>query len=211
VTNDEETMKSTKQIELYLSRMPVGEPFTANAFRHLATADNTRQVLSRFVKSGKIKRVSRGVFVKPKAAKKLTVALPSTTEIAKALTKSTGETITVQGAEAARLLQLSTQVPMQLVFYTNGNSRKLKIGNRQVTLKHVNPSKLVKPGTPIGLAISALSYLGKEQVTLESIAKIQSQLTEKDFTALLHEVNSMPSWMADLFFKYRNEKGINNG
>ena len=201
-------MKAIEKIRNEIDSLPIGKPFTANSFRHLAMSDNVRQILNRLVKSGEIKRVSRGVYSRSHKDPLKAKALPLAREIAETLTKSTGEMITVQGAEAARLLQLSTQVPMQLILYTNGNSRQLEISKRIVTLKHVNPSKLIKPGTPIGLAITALYYLGKERVDLNTIDKIKSQLTKNDFLGLFHEVNNMPSWMADVFFKYKIQKDI---
>lgn len=202
-------MKAINQFRDHLKKVPVGSPFTANIFRHLATSDNVRQILSRLVKSGEIKRISRGVYIKPKEIPNIGELPPSVVEVAKIIAKSTGETIAVHGAEAARLLQLSTQTPLQSVFYTNGNTRELKIGNRIVNLKHVNPSKLIKPGTTVGLVISALAYLGRENVTLNTIKKIEKQISKKEFDSVVKEVSIMPAWMANLFFKHN--KGNNNG
>lgn len=195
-------MKSIDKIRNKINEIPQGKPFTANIFRAMATSDNVRQVLGRLTKSGEIKRISRGVFVKVKTISNLGEIPPSAIEVAETVARSTGETLAVHGAEAARILQLSTQVPMQRIFYTNGNSRELAIGNTTVTLKHVNPSKLIEPNTPTGLVISALSYLGKENVTLETIKKIEKKLYSKDFKIVLQKLESMPLWMSDLFFKY---------
>jgi hypothetical protein len=35
-------------------------------------------------------------------------------------------------------------------------------------LKHISPKKMVAPGTNVGLAISALWYLGKNEVTQQT-------------------------------------------
>ena len=161
-----------------------------------------RQMLNRFVKAGELNRAARGVFVKPKHVSKVGAVMPSAEEIAAMLSQSTGETIAVHGAEAARQLQLTTQVPMRFVFYTSGNSRTLRMVNRSVTLKHVNPSRLVLPGTVSGLIFSALYYLGKEHATIETLEKIKQRVSKKEFTAMFNLMDRMPAWMSDLFYRY---------
>lgn len=108
-------------------------------------------------------------------------------------------------AEVARKLQLTTQVPMRLVFYTRGNTITLKITNRSVKLKHVNPSMLVAAGTVPGLVISALHYLGRDHVTIETIQVIKDRISAKYFYDVLTLTPHMPTWMYDIFYYYQNE------
>ena len=203
-------MTGIEKVKHRLKSIPAGEPFSANLFRSVTSADNAKQILSRLVKSGAIKRVARGVFVKPSIIENVGDVSPSTKEIAKTLAQTTGETIMVHGAEAARQLQLTTQVPMQLIFYTNGNSRKLTIANKTVELKHVNPSKLLGAGTRVGTVISALNYLGKKNVTIETIKKISRQLSSESFKCVLKEIKNMPAWMSTLFYYYQQEENKKN-
>lgn len=204
MTNEELIMTASATIKAHILSLPEGKPFSSNALRSFASTENIRQILNRLVKSGEIKRVSRGIFVKPKRLSS-GEQLPSSFEIAKTLTKSTGETIIVHGAEAARQLQLTTQVPMRLVFYTNGNTRTLKIANRTVRLKHVNPSRLTAPGTMAGLIISALGYLGRDAVTTEIISVIKQQISKEEFKNTIALTEKMPAWMSDIFYKYQQE------
>ena len=197
-------MTASANIKAYIFNLPEGEPFSSNALRNFTSTENIRQILNRLVKSGEIKRVARGVFVKPKQLSTVE-QLPSSFEIAETLTRSTGETIIVHGAEAARQLQLTTQVPMRLVFYTNGNTRTLKIAHRTIKLKHVNPSRLIAPGTVASLVISALGYLGRSAVTTETIFAIKQQISNKEFKETVALTAKMPAWMADIFYKYQQE------
>jgi len=43
--------------------------------------------------------------------------MPEPSKVAQAIARAHGETVQVQGAEAARLLGLTTQMPLQAVFY----------------------------------------------------------------------------------------------
>lgn len=197
-------MTAIADIKAYISSLPEGEPFSSSVLRPFASTENIRQILNRLVNAREIKRVARGIFVKPKQLSS-GEQYPLSFEIAQALTKSTGETIIVHGAEAARQLQLTTQVPMRLVFYTNGNTRILKIANRTIRLKHVNPSRLIAPGTMAGLVISALWYLGREAVTAETLSTVKQRISEEEFKETIALTEKMPAWMSDIFYKYQQE------
>tara|TARA_B100000949_G_C14249151_1_gene437263 strand:- start:782 stop:1387 length:606 start_codon:yes stop_codon:yes gene_type:complete len=197
-------MTAIANIREYIAKQPEGQPFASTELRQFASTDNIRQILNRLVKSNEIKKVARGVFVKPKS---LTMGekMPLASEIAEAVAQTTGETIMVHGAEAARQLQLTTQVPTGLVFYTDGNSRTLKMGNRTVRLKHINPSRMIEPGTVAGLVITALIYLGKENVTPSTIDSIKKRIPEEDFKKTINLISRMPAWLSDVFFRYQKE------
>ena len=199
-------MTAVKQIKAYIKGIPVGEPFPSTVLRPFAATDNIRQILNRLVKAGGLKRVARGVFVKTHNNSRIGEILPSAVEVAKKLSESTGETIIVHGAEAARQLQLTTQVPLKLIFYTSGNTRSLKIANQTIKLKHVNPSRLIAVHTVPGLVISALTYLGQENVTLKTLEHIRHQISLKKFKATVALMSKMPAWLSDIFYRYEKEK-----
>lgn len=198
-------MSAINLIKEYIAGLPQGEPFTSNSLRNYASTENIRQILNRLVKAGYLTRVARGIFVKPEYLESGEEIPPSPIEIARSIASATGETILVHGAEAARQLQLSTQVPMRQVFYTSGNTRTLKILNRSFRLKHVNPSRLVATETVAGLVISALRYLGRENVDTETMVKIRKVISEEDFRETLTLTGKIPAWMADVFYKYMLE------
>lgn len=199
-------MSTINQLRKYIQTLPTGKPFLSSSLRHLAPANNLRKILERMVKTGNLKRVTRGMFVKPKQIPYIQESMPSANEIAQTIAQATGETITIHGAEAVRKFHLSTQTPMQPIFYTSGNTRNLKVGNQNILLKHMSPRKMVAAGTKVGDVILALWYLGKQNVTLNIIQNIKSQLTVNEFEGLLKEVIHMPAWMAELFYYYQQKQ-----
>ncbi len=201
-------MATAKEISQHIDSLPTSKPFTASAFRHFGKTVNIRKILSRLVKSGEIVRLTHGVYCKPKHVPLVGKSLPSIKEIAQTIAATTGETLLIHGAEAARQLELSTQVPMRLVFYTSGNSRELTIANRTVTLKHVNPSQLICAGSIAGTIISALKYLGREHTNVDTIKHIAKRLTPQDFNEVLNNVSNMPAWIADLFYLFQQEQHL---
>ena len=200
-------MTASSNVKQYIADISEGQVFPSASLRPFASSDNIRQILNRLVKSGELKRVTRGIFVKPKQVSTVGEVLPSASEVTQMLANSTGEIIAIHGAEAARQLQLTTQVPMRPIFYTSGNTRTLKMANRTVTLMHVNPSKLIATGTTQGLVISALCYLGQEQVTTQTISSIKERISAEEFQATLNLIERMPAWLADVFYRYQKENG----
>jgi hypothetical protein len=192
-------MKEIELVKNQVNMIPRGRPFTVGSIGREASYANVRQVLSRLVKTGEVMRATRGIYVRPKEVPYLGKVLPGSEEIVKTISKQTGEIITPHGAEAARILQLSTQVPMRPIFYTSGTSRKIKLGKQTITLKHISPRKQVKPGTITCLVITALWYLGKNHVNENVANTIKQRLNEKQFSEVLKHINQMPVWMATAF------------
>ena len=187
-------MSTAQAIRAGIRGLPRGKPFTnARFFKHGASGTVNR-TLSRLVREGQIQRVSRGIFVRPRTSRFVGTVLPGVQEVVEAVARSSGETVQVHGAEAARRLRLSTQVPTAPVFHTSASSRTIRIGNIAVRLIHTsNRRRLQFAGETTGLALSALWYLGKENVTLETIAKIESVLNPAEFEKL--RAADMPEWM----------------
>jgi hypothetical protein len=128
--------------------------------------------------------------------------MPAPEKVAQALAASEGATIEVHGAEAARRLGFSTQVPAQPVFYTSGSSHTVRLGKLVVRLQHVAPRKLALAGRPAGLALSALWYLGRHQVTPATFRRIAEKLPGGEFEALRKAKTVMPAWMIAALIGY---------
>lgn len=195
-------MKVSTSIWTAIERIPVGEPFTTSGFLALGTRASVDQTLSRLVKTGSIARVARGVYVRPKKNRFVGALTPEPLKIAQAIATSSGTAVQVQGAEAARRLGLTTQVPTRPVFTTTGPSRRLRVGNLRIELRHASPRKLRFPGSPVGLALAALWHLGRRGVTAETILTIRSRLSPADFNTLKDAAADMPAWMSDAFRRF---------
>ena len=195
-------MKTSKLIRNHIESMTAGEPFTPAELLTLGTRTAVDKTLNRLVKTGMLMKVTRGVFVRPEESKYGQVP-PSPLKIAMA--KANGAIVEIHGAEAVRRFGLSTQVQVQPVYYTSGATKRFKLGQLPITLKHVGPRKLVAAGTNVGLAISALRYLGKEQMTPNVFRAIKNRLNSSEFEKLKQSASSMPAWMADALWKYERK------
>lgn len=194
--------KTTERIRQRIMEIPIGEPFTPADFLALGTRASIDQTLSRLVKSGVLERMTRGVFVRPEVNRYVGKVMPEPIKIAETIAKTTGSIVQVHGAEAARRLELTTQVPTQPVFCTSGPSKRIRMGKMEIRLQHVCPRKLALAGRPAGLALAALWYLGKKEVTPRVIEKLRRKLPATEFEALKSATNAMPGWMSDALFRY---------
>lgn len=63
---------------------------------------------------------------------------PSAESVVEAIESTSGETVVASGATEANALGLTTQIPTREVYLTSGPSQRLKLGNREIELKHGN-------------------------------------------------------------------------
>jgi predicted transcriptional regulator of viral defense system len=171
-----------------------GSVFTPRQFAHLGSRAAVDQALSRLQRSGRIRRLTQGVYEFPKIHPRIGVLSPSPEGVAKAMAERTGSRITISGAKAANLLGLSTQVPMQNVFWTEGPSRTIRIGNQTVSLKHVAPSKMIGAGTEAGIVIQAVRSLGEKGVHEIPVHTLAKRLPGPVKRAVKRLTSTAPAW-----------------
>ena len=184
----------TNAILKRIRAMHRGAVFTPRRFANLGTRAAIDQALSRLQRTGQIRRLIRGVYEFPKIHPKIGVLSPSLEGVAKAVAQRTGSRISVSGAKAANLLGLSTQVPMQNVFWTEGPSRTIRIGNQTVTLKHVAPSKMIGAGTEAGMVIQAIRSLGERGIHEVPVNTLATQLPRPVKKAVRRLALAAPAW-----------------
>jgi hypothetical protein len=176
-----------------------GWVFTPNHFKPLGSRDSIASALKRHKQSGLIRQLARGLYDYPKTDPDLGLLQPSNDDIAKALAGRDATRLQPSGAYAANLLGLSTQVPMKVVYLTDGRSRTVQIGKRQITLKQTTPRNMATAGKISGLVIQALRYLGRKRVDKEVIQTLKRRLSADDRKQLMKDIRYAPAWIADIF------------
>ncbi|MBD8707180.1 type IV toxin-antitoxin system AbiEi family antitoxin domain-containing protein [Pseudomonas sp. CFBP 13711] len=197
-------MSVAESISNRIKHMPKGKPFAGAVFAQAGSRASVDKALSRMVLSGSLERVARGVYMRPKQSEytgKKVRANPIA--VMQAVAKARGETIQVHGVEAARRLGLSTQMQVLPTYYTSGSTREIKIGNAVVRLRHASRQRLQQAGTQVGIALTAVLYIGKEGLTQHAISKIASSLSAEEFNKFM--ACKMPEWMRSAFAGYVKE------
>lgn len=178
-------------------KLAPGSVFTPANFADLGTLAAVGMALARLVRGGDIRRISRGLYDVPRQHPTLGVLSPDMDAIARTLAGRHGMKLQPTGAYAANLLGLSEQVPMKVAYLTDGTPRTVKIGNRQIILRHTTPRRMGAAGRISGLVIHALRWLGKGHVTQDTLAPLRRRLDAKARKQLLADAPLAPAWVAD--------------
>ncbi|EMS95909.1 hypothetical protein H009_19799 [Agrobacterium tumefaciens str. Cherry 2E-2-2] len=171
-----------------------GGVFTPSDFLDVAARSTVDQALSRLAKNGKLRRLARGLYDFPKVHPQLGPLSPTPDDVAQALARETGSQVQIAGARAANALGLSTQVPAQSTYLTDGPSRRVVLGKRVVDLRHASPKHLIAPGSAAGTVVQALRHVGA--IRAADVAQIASRrLSASDKKTLASNAVQAPAWM----------------
>lgn len=188
-----------------ISSSGAGRVFTASDFQDLGSRQAIDQALSRHARAGTIRKLARGLYDLPRRDPQLGLLLPSVDAVADALRGRDAVRLQPTGAYAANLLGLSDQVPMKVVFLTDGLARQVRIGKRQIILKRTTPRNMATAGRISGLVIQALRYLGRRAVDDRVVDALRSRLSAEDKRQLLRDLRLAPAWVADVMRRVTEE------
>ena len=124
-----------KKIENRIKEKGKGAILFPTDFLDLGGTEVTKKVLLRLEEKGFLKRLAFGIYLYPKQSKLLGTLTPTLEEIAKAIAQRDAARIVPTGIYALNRLGLSTQVPLNAVYLTDGAARKVKVGNRNILFK----------------------------------------------------------------------------
>lgn len=160
-----------------------GRLYTVAEFNPLGTKSAVYKALGRLTQGGLLERVGRGLYFKPLRRGPHGPQRPSPEDLVAQLAGGAGR-VQPQGAELARRLGLSTQMPLRPQFVTRAQQRTLHLGALTIRLRPA--AKALHPvlGRPAGEALSALLFLGKAEVTPEVVAKVRAALTQTEYQVL---------------------------
>lgn len=173
-----------------------GEIFFISDFTELGTYEAVRKSLQRLVAEEKIGRVAKGIYLLPKKHKRLGIIYPHAEQIARAIAKRDKARIIATGSTALNLLGLSTQVPLKVVYLTDGSARKIEVGNQTIQFKKTNPKNLSIEHRLTNLITQALKAIGEKNVTPDQIEKIQNIIIESGERDLIYQcLKNAPVWI----------------
>lgn len=181
-----------------IKRNQRGTIFFVDSFAKIANPKSVNKALERLVKAGEIERIAQGIYVRPVIDAYIGKVLPSIEEIAIAIAKRDRATVVPTGSYAMYKLGLTTQVPLNIVFYSDTSARKIKIGKQTITFKKASSKNLSFVGETSMLAIQALRTIGKDKATDEEIKQIKNILKNENPKHLQHDLLLAPVWIRKL-------------
>jgi hypothetical protein len=187
-----------KQVLRRIRKLGRGKPFFASNFMSYGDPATVWRALDRLVKAGEIIRVGRGIYVRPKFDEVIGLVRPGMDEIAEAIAKRDCARIAPSGVYALNQLGLSTQVPMRVVYLTDGTGRTIRIGKCTITFKRTTPKNVAAWGKTSRLVIQALRVIGQKKILPSEIKHVQEILRHEDRRRLLHDIQLAPEWIREI-------------
>ncbi|MCF6357587.1 MAG: DUF6088 family protein [Draconibacterium sp.] len=186
----------SNKIEKIITKSKKGKLiFIADFFQH-GNYDAVRKSLQRLVNKKTITRISKGIYFYPKIDNTFGVLYPTVEEIGKAIAKRDKARIIPTGAYSQHLLGLSTQVPMNVVYLTDGSARKIKIGNQTIIFKKTSPKNLSSESKLSSLIIQALKSKKENNITQTEKQKLTEIIKQSsDAKKIKNDIQNAPVWI----------------
>ena len=109
------------------------------------------------------------------------------------------------------MLGLSNQVPMNIVYLTDGSARKIKINHQIILFKKTSPKNLSSKHTLSILIIQGLKEKGKDHITKTDLKKIKDIIVKAgEIEKIKADMKNAPVWIqkmiAQILARIENEK-----
>lgn len=154
-----------------------GWSFSKKDFASIAQPGTIDRSLSRLAEKGTIRRLNRGIYDYPKFSKLLGQTLgPDMDQVAHALARKHGWNIQVSGNAALNILGLSTQIPTQYLYLSDGVSKTYDIAGQELSFQKAKMTHLDLKYPQSALLVQAIEALGKQPLSAQQRAAILQYL-----------------------------------
>lgn len=200
------TQSIMDKIEQRITHAKEGAIFLTHDFTDVTNITTARKSLGRLVEKNIIRRVTDGIYEKPRYSRLLKEYIPANPDaIAYALAEHFHWNIAPSGEVALNRLGLSTQVPTVWVYVSDGPYRTYEFDGIQILFKHRTNRSISKMSSITIMVIEALNTLGKEHVNEETIQILKTKLSKKDKKLLLKEAGNTSEWIYEVIRKVGND------
>lgn len=183
-----------------------GWAFSKKDFLDIADDGAIRLSLMRLTNRETIRRIMPGIYDYPRFSELLQETMgPDLDQVAHALARKFGWRIQPSGNTALNLLGLSTQVPAQAVYLSDGPSKAYMIGNRKLTF---NKKALKESGfrhRESELVVQALRELGRKRMDEAFRKKLRQALPSDTWPKLVRDTKSATAWVHEIIRKTAEE------
>ncbi len=182
-----------------VARKGRGWAFTPHDFADLGDPRGIGMVLTRLVRDGKIRRISRGLYDSPHPHPVLGQTGATADAVVDAVARGRHLRLLPSPQVAANQLGLTTQVPAQMIYQTDGAPAKVLLGKRQIVFRRNTGRSLALAGRASGLVAQALRDVGKGNVARNIIRHLRQRLDAAAKKQLVADLALVPAWMRPIF------------
>ena len=199
-------MTISNKIEAIIKQTEKGKLVFISDFSEFGNYDTVRKSLQRLVNKELVIRISKGIYYIPKKDNILGILYPTAEEIGKAIAKRDKARIIPTGAYAQHLLGLSTQIPMNVVYLTDGSARKIKIGNQTIVFKKTSPKNLSFENQLSSLLIQALKSKKEVNITENDKRRLKEIISKSnELEKIKKDIRIAPVWIRKMVLQILSE------
>lgn len=162
----------------------------------VAPNNAANRVMTRLVKEGVLRAIVRGVYQKPSFNRFLgELEDPSADDLARALARKNGWAIRPDGDTALNLLGLSTQVPSNWSYVSDGPYKTYAYGNGKIIFKHTANRLIGRLSWESALFVQALRALGEANVDCAIRKGLAARFSTDQLVKIESETRATPDWI----------------
>jgi len=173
-----------------------GWVFIPKDFLDIASYAAVRQSFSRLKQQGTIRRLMQGVYDYPSFSTLLNAqSSPDPDAIARTIARANGWTILPTGDTALNLMGLSTQVPAQYQYFSDGPSKRYDWQGGTLVFKHRTNKETTILSHRTALLVQVLKSLGESGIDAAVMAALREKFSTQDLNLALREARYATSWV----------------
>ncbi|KLU02226.1 hypothetical protein RISK_005292 [Rhodopirellula islandica] len=162
----------------------------------MAGGKTINSVFRRLAEEETIRRVQTGLYDYPRYSELLDRTLgPDIFQVASALARKFKWEIQPDGASALNLMGLSTQVPAQYLFHSDGPTREYQINRTKLRFKRVATREMKFKQPESAVIVHGLKSLGPDHINDKTIAKVRDWLPEAKRRQVLRDTQTVTQWV----------------
>lgn len=187
-----------KRIITSVSKRGRGTVISPSDYAGYGDSKTVQKSFERLAVSGKLLRVARGIYCYPKIDKLLGMGVlyPTLEEIAYAIAKRDKAKIVPTGAYALNKLGLSTQLPMNVVYLTDGSPRKIKLdSNKGIQFRHTSKKNLAFKNDFAMFLTFALREIGENNISENQLTHIHRLISGVPLEVMKKDFALIPAWI----------------
>lgn len=194
--------KPIKIIEKIMEDNP-GKIFSINDFYDIATKNTVKSILYRLNEEAKIVRLLDGLYTKPKYSEILKeYSYPTVEEVAQKIADKFDWTVSPTKEIALNYVGLSTQIPNEYIYISDGAYREYIYRDKKIIFKHTSNRNITKYSKELSVLIQAIKEMGKDKITEQDIKKM-ARFAKNIKEDLKKDTSKLPFWIQDILSKIK--------
>ena len=183
-----------------------GTIFSINDFYSLGTKNTVKSALYRLEQEKNIARLIDGLYTMTKYSEILKeYSYPSANEVAEKIADKFSWTTSPTGDTALNYTGISTQVPNEYIYISDGPYRKYEYRGKNITFKHTSNRNITSYSRQLSILIQAIKAIGKDKITerdIKKLAKFSKNIKEN----LKEDTLKLPFWIQDILVKIEEKR-----